>query len=706
MSGLGLGLGLAHSTDQMDIDIVTASPLAVTTMPDGTIEITAEDGVMTITILPPSVFAGAYDILPEALASGPINLVPPQIDGTPAIGEILTATPGLWVFDTQSGAPALSWQWLQDGVVLPGQTALTFSVPADGATFGLNEIITQSGTGTAVASATGIAIESQTQTVTIPAGKVSEDLTNFPVRFDLATLSSDLWDDLRSDGGNLRATNAENTVSYPLDIVWIDAAARTGTAFIRQDLSAAGDTTFVLRTLDLTTPAAAPTDPAGRNAVWADYLAAVAFPDNSDRTGQHTVTRLGHVDAGYEATQVVANVDAHQGIAWTGTHWIVADTNFIKRYDATWTLLNENTDPLADAGIAGTNHMGDPCVHAGEIYIPVEQYPNDPYNNQHIAVFDVTTLAFVRSYDISAVGREASGFAYDPVADRLYCSDYVDGSSIPYFSLTGTYLGSVAMSQPIPDLQGIEIVGDQLYLSCDASDQLFVATLDGVVDTVPLYSSTFGSGFRFEGITYKDGDIYVLLDGATSPIYRLTPPNVLPESRDEQRFRAGCLQIVGIPSQAAWTSSVTVNPLSLPGNGAATSIVRTGAESNRTTAVVRTTSNPDTFNIWQSGLGYAGLPAPVTPVLGTAVRFAMAYDGVGQRKANLNGTSYLSATGTPDFPGGATMNWSIAGEDSNPTELVDGLISFAFLYSGYAPDARLEAEHATLHDTQNFYVIS
>jgi hypothetical protein len=55
----------------------------------------------------------------------PQNTAPPEITGTPAVGETLTCAPGEWSGDP---APAYSYQWLLEGEEIPGATGETYTV--------------------------------------------------------------------------------------------------------------------------------------------------------------------------------------------------------------------------------------------------------------------------------------------------------------------------------------------------------------------------------------------------------------------------------------------------------------------------------------------------------------------------------------------------------------------------------------------------
>lgn len=90
--------------------------LSVTDLGDGQLEVTnvAENGDLTITVSDvssPSAWNGSYVVTPGDLDTGPVNLVAPVLtgDGSPAAGENLTITPGLWVYDADNDAPTITY---------------------------------------------------------------------------------------------------------------------------------------------------------------------------------------------------------------------------------------------------------------------------------------------------------------------------------------------------------------------------------------------------------------------------------------------------------------------------------------------------------------------------------------------------------------------------------------------------------------------
>ena len=119
---------------------------------DGTTEIVAlSSGLLEISISGGTAFDGTYIVDPVDLETGPVNLAPPVLshDGTPEIGETVTATAGLWIYDTGAGAPDLVRQWRSDSgggfADIAGETGLTHVVAdtESGSALRLSETATQ-----------------------------------------------------------------------------------------------------------------------------------------------------------------------------------------------------------------------------------------------------------------------------------------------------------------------------------------------------------------------------------------------------------------------------------------------------------------------------------------------------------------------------------------------------------------------------------
>lgn len=121
--------------------------------------------------------------------------------------------------------------------------------------------------------------------IEIPAGNVDADVTNFPVTINLANLDSEFWNNVRSDGGDIRVFSTAD-VELPIDLVSIDTTAQTGELhFLADTITAAGATTFYLYYDNPSLTGYAAGDPLGSEAVWADYEAVYHFEESASTVG-------------------------------------------------------------------------------------------------------------------------------------------------------------------------------------------------------------------------------------------------------------------------------------------------------------------------------------------------------------------------------------------------------------------------------------
>lgn len=82
----------------------------------------------------------------------------------------------------------------------------------------------------------------------INSDQVPGDLTNFPVYVDLSDLDSTFFDDVKSDGGDIRVTKADGTTEVAREVVAIDTVSDTGQLHFQANgtLSSAQGTTFYI----------------------------------------------------------------------------------------------------------------------------------------------------------------------------------------------------------------------------------------------------------------------------------------------------------------------------------------------------------------------------------------------------------------------------------------------------------------------------
>jgi RHS repeat-associated protein len=107
--------------------------------------------------------------------------------------------------------------------------------------------------------------------ITVLATSTTQNLTNFPVYVDLATLPAAFWSYIRSDGGDIRVTDAVGT-HLPFDLVSINRASSTGELYFKAPSVVAGTTTtFFIHYGALTMEPLSAQDPYGSQAVWNGY---------------------------------------------------------------------------------------------------------------------------------------------------------------------------------------------------------------------------------------------------------------------------------------------------------------------------------------------------------------------------------------------------------------------------------------------------
>lgn len=119
---------LAQTSDGQ-INITISEPqLAVVIESNNTLSVVAETGLVDLTVTEPAAFAGTTSFQTSAFNNGPVNLSLPTLSGTVAVGEVLTASGGLWAYDTDEGTPSQSWQWLRDGADIAGETGTSYTL--------------------------------------------------------------------------------------------------------------------------------------------------------------------------------------------------------------------------------------------------------------------------------------------------------------------------------------------------------------------------------------------------------------------------------------------------------------------------------------------------------------------------------------------------------------------------------------------------
>ena len=176
----------------------------------------------------------------------------------------------------------------------------------------------------------------------------------------------------------------------------------------------------------------------------------------------------------YELAEVHP-VAGRQGICTEGEYYWVSGSGTLAKYDSSWNLIAENTDPFQGYTLE-VNHIGDIDVYNNELYLGVEYFMDGEGKNIQVAVYDGDTLKLKRVFPFrSDTGQmECSGIAVDADSRTVYMTSWIDDESSEYLYMydldTEEYKGKLKMD-PIPKwLQGIAYYDGSLYVTSDDGD--------------------------------------------------------------------------------------------------------------------------------------------------------------------------------------------------------------------------------------------
>lgn len=153
----------------------------------------------------------------------------------------------------------------------------------------------------------------------------------------------------------------------------------------------------------------------------------------------------------------------------------------------------------------GCNHIGGLSYYNGYVYAAIEDGPD--YLNSFIALYDAETLKFTGTYYELPHELHIEGVpwcAVDVERNYLYTAEWSNATVLNVFSLDDMSLvKTVPLSEPIDRIQGAEMFGGKLYMSCDEeNDKKRIFSLDvetGLVEEV--FARNIGTAFEAEGMT-------------------------------------------------------------------------------------------------------------------------------------------------------------------------------------------------------------
>lgn len=121
--------------------------------------------------------------------------------------------------------------------------------------------------------------------LTVQASQVVTDIENFPIYLDLSLLPSAFFSNVRSDGGDIRITDADGMSEHPREVVTIDTVANTGEVHFLGDISDSVDTDFYIYYGNASATDYARDDTFGLEAVWSEYSGVWHLGETTGGTG-------------------------------------------------------------------------------------------------------------------------------------------------------------------------------------------------------------------------------------------------------------------------------------------------------------------------------------------------------------------------------------------------------------------------------------
>ncbi|MEX2514740.1 MAG: DUF2341 domain-containing protein [Candidatus Paceibacterota bacterium] len=159
---------------------------------------------------------------------------------------------------------------------------------------------------------------SHREKVTIKSSAVDATLEDFPVYVDLADFGATFFNNVRTDGGDIRVTKADGTTELAREVVSVDTASSTGELHFKADrLASTTDTTFYVYYGNPDASEYATDYAYGRNVVWSDYENVYHLDEQGDgTTGEHIDSAGNHdLTAGYFSAGIPNRVDGNLGYA-------------------------------------------------------------------------------------------------------------------------------------------------------------------------------------------------------------------------------------------------------------------------------------------------------------------------------------------------------------------------------------------------------
>lgn len=552
------------------------------------------------------------------------------------------------------------------------------------------------------------ALNQLSYTVRVASGKVSSDLTGFPLMIRLQDLPGPFWALVRSDGGNIRAYASDGVTQLPIDVTYINKTRSIGRIFTKINLLSASNNDIVIKVLDPSVTALAVTDTYGRNAVWSDYEVVWVFPDATNRTGksytQDTTELLVHsewIRVDYDALTGAP----HNGICTDGTHFISTDGIVLRRMNMSYvvqqTVTNINTALSAMTGLSNFNHMGDPVCVGTSTFFTVTT--NDATYRRFLVEYRTSDLTLLNAWEMTGAQRiYGATVCYD--GTNLLVFSFEDDTKFIKYTTSGTYVSDVSITgrpSEMNDYQGSVVMpGGNIYVS-GGGDGIYEITPSGAY-VQKVYTDPHAA--FVEGLEYRDGNLWLLKGNGALITLRNDVHQDFRYIHQNYRIYAR------LPNSQVWTMGVTSYQVRTDFQYSYVALDDPSTISNTTgTGIIYDEgAGLDKMGMWNSTDSWLYTSVALTPVAYDTMRMAAGHNGTTERKLRINkdGTLYSAVdAGISARPTGTNMDFILNTAEQNVDQAGAGYYQFAWLRNQYMANAWLDADFANMQSPTSFYTV-
>lgn len=540
-----------------------------------------------------------------------------------------------------------------------------------------------------------------TYEVTVAAGVVATNLTDFPMTIYLSSFDASFWNAVRSDGGNVRVYAADGVTLIPHDLTYINTRTKVGRLVVKQTLTTAIATKVIVKLLDSNNTKLAVGDTNGRNAVWSDYQVVWVFPEVANRTGLSHTQSMGSILAHSE--WVRTDYDAltgspHNGICTDGTHFISTDNIVLRRMNMAYvvqqTVTDINVALAALTGVSNLDHMSDPvCVGASTFFTVTN---SDVTYRRWLVQYTTATLTAVAAWEMTGAQRVfGATVCYD--GTHLLMFSYTDDTQFIKYTTSGSYVSAVTLTNrpgAMIDFQGSTVMpGGNIYVSGDPLTIWEVEPSGNVLGAVYVDPHTN----IMEGLENRNGTLWLLKgDGALITLRDDV-------HRDFRKLHGGDTAYVDLPTFSTFTMGCTTYwTITNSQQGFI------GAYNLATSVGPRIVydEGPDRLDTFSSSDSWIVPPSNDNPPAYSTRRLGLKHNGTVERKFHINGALSDTDATIVASPGGTGNARFLINGSRVGFEAGECYYQHVWLRLSYLSDAWMAADSLNQLTPTSFYSVT